>query len=221
MDSLSHLHERSKWTGPNGPQGNPTQGTDRPKYVPSTPCLAHHIIPWLQCSCLGAYSLSPPVCWSLLGNVSMCLHDWHSQVCRWEYPPVAYRQSMFLPCVSPCPFMLLPILLPSCQLLPGSLCIWPELCASAVAPQFCAQYVIKLAFGCRTQAKGSGTTAPTRIPVPPGTVVKRKRGGTLIADLTHPGHAPARSVSIYTILVCATLVIGCSTSILARCMRVL
>ena len=40
---------------------------------------------------------------------------------------------------------------------------------------------------CRTQAKRSWTTAPTRIPVPPGTVVKRKRGGTLIADLTHPG----------------------------------
>ena len=40
---------------------------------------------------------------------------------------------------------------------------------------------------CRTQAKRSWTTAPTRIPVPPGTVVKRKRGGVLIADLTHPG----------------------------------
>ncbi len=40
---------------------------------------------------------------------------------------------------------------------------------------------------CRTQAKRSWTTAPTRIPVPPGTVVKRKRGGALLADLTHPG----------------------------------
>ena len=33
MDSLSHLQERSKWTGPNGAQGNPIKGTDRPKYV--------------------------------------------------------------------------------------------------------------------------------------------------------------------------------------------
>ena len=33
VDSLSHLHERSKWTGPNGAQGNPTKGTDRPKYA--------------------------------------------------------------------------------------------------------------------------------------------------------------------------------------------
>lgn len=41
----------------------------------------------------------------------------------------------------------------------------------------------------KTQAKRSWTTAPTRIPVPPGTVVKRKRGGTLIADLTHPGES--------------------------------
>ncbi|KAL3158291.1 GTPase Obg 1 [Trebouxia sp. C0009 RCD-2024] len=71
MASLSHLHERSKWTGSNGPQGNPTQGTNRPK----------------------------------------------------------------------------------------------------------------------SQSKGHLSTAPTRIPVPPGTVVKKKRGSTLIADLTHPGES--------------------------------
>ena len=41
---------------------------------------------------------------------------------------------------------------------------------------------------CRTQQKGSGAAAPMRIPVPPGTVVKRKRGSTLLADLTHPGN---------------------------------
>lgn len=46
------------------------------------------------------------------------------------------------------------------------------------------------------QAKGNLTSAPTRIPVPPGTVVKRKRGGTLIADLTHPGHPLAYSACL-------------------------
>lgn len=71
LDSLLHLHERSKWTAPNGAPGDPTKGSDRPK----------------------------------------------------------------------------------------------------------------------TQAKRSWTTSPTRIPVPPGTVVKRKRGGALIADLTHPGES--------------------------------
>ncbi|DBA71230.1 TPA: GTPase Obg 1, variant 3 [Trebouxia sp. C0005] len=71
LDSLLHLHERSKWTAPNGAQGDPTKGSDRPK----------------------------------------------------------------------------------------------------------------------TQAKRSWTTAPTRIPVPRGTVVKRKRGGALLADLTHPGES--------------------------------
>ena len=46
------------------------------------------------------------------------------------------------------------------------------------------------------QGKGSWTTAPTRIPVPPGTVVKRKRGGILIADLTHPGYPLAYSACL-------------------------
>ena len=33
LDSLLHLHERSKWTAPNGAQGDPTKGSDRPKYA--------------------------------------------------------------------------------------------------------------------------------------------------------------------------------------------
>lgn len=40
---------------------------------------------------------------------------------------------------------------------------------------------------CRTQNKQATQTAPLRIPVPPGTVVRRKRGAVLLADLTHPG----------------------------------
>ena len=35
LDSLLHLHERSKWTAPNGAPGDPTKGSDRPKYASS------------------------------------------------------------------------------------------------------------------------------------------------------------------------------------------
>ena len=40
LDSLLHLHERSKWTAPNGAQGDPTKGSDRPKYALA--CLPDH-----------------------------------------------------------------------------------------------------------------------------------------------------------------------------------
>ncbi|XP_057853235.2 probable GTP-binding protein OBGC2 isoform X2 [Cryptomeria japonica] len=44
------------------------------------------------------------------------------------------------------------------------------------------------AMGTLTPMLHDGFAAPTlRIPVPVGTVVKRKRGGKLLADLTHPG----------------------------------
>lgn len=46
MDSLSHLHERRKWSGPNGAQGNPTKGTERPKYVHT----AYLPVPAFTCS---------------------------------------------------------------------------------------------------------------------------------------------------------------------------
>ena len=38
-------------------------------------------------------------------------------------------------------------------------------------------------------------TNPVRIPVPPGTVVKRKRGGALLGDLTNPGKPGMRNAS--------------------------
>lgn len=41
----------------------------------------------------------------------------------------------------------------------------------------------------KTQAKQSWVSPPLRIPVPPGTVVKKKRGGLPIADLMHPGES--------------------------------
>ena len=33
LDSLLHLHERSKWTAPNGAPGDPIRGSNRPKYA--------------------------------------------------------------------------------------------------------------------------------------------------------------------------------------------
>lgn len=66
---------------------------------------------------------------------------------------------------------------------------WHAACLS-VCPSRHHCYQVCVLPVSRSQAKGSPSTAPTRIPVPPGTVIKRKRGGTLIADLTHPGHLP-------------------------------
>ena len=39
LDSLLHLHERSKWTAADGAQGNPLKGTHRRKYISAVQSL--------------------------------------------------------------------------------------------------------------------------------------------------------------------------------------
>lgn len=132
-------------------KGTPHKALTAPSMSPALPSL--HIMSYLGCTahamvlivfhapCGGHCLLAMCICVCMTGNSKFAgwnIHLWLN--CRRQGTACFFFEFLL------CPFMAFLLLLLFCQLLPGSLCIWGELCASAVAPHFCAQYMLDLAF---------------------------------------------------------------------------